>query len=152
MDPKPLVAAFNSLPRNSLSPSGLVPNHWHFSLRYVPLPPPGTVLFILNPHAEYVHVEGPLQGPIENESIELKATLIAVMLLRSFASEPLGKIRPWSWSTNDAVMAGAIGETLKGWGIKDGLDVIGVAEEGERNLADEKWGEFFQKLDSIRPK
>lgn len=41
------VRSFNALARKPLSPSGLVPNSWHFDIRYVHREPiPSHILFI----------------------------------------------------------------------------------------------------------
>ena len=154
MDPATLVPAFNALPRNPKVPSGLVANHWHFSLRRVPLDPPGTLLFIINPASRYCHVEGPIPTP-ETEPLPLRATIYSVLLLRAFTNSlgaPLGigndlRVgRPWSWSTDDAEVAGAVGEVLKGWGVGEGLESVGIAGEEDNTIATEQWAQFLEQL------
>ena len=152
MDPTALVATFNALPRNQLSPSGSVPNHWHVSLRQVPLEPPGYLLFIINPPARYTHVEGPLPSDFANASTEVKAATLSVLLLKSFTGglgacgpEPGIIGRPWTWAFQDAEMAGAVGETMRGMGVL-APEGVGVANEEENGIADEEWQGFFATL------
>lgn len=152
MDPASLVDTFNALPRKRLSPSGTIPNHWHISLRHVPLQPPGYVLFIVSPASQYIHTEGPLPPNYQDAPIEVKATLWSILLLRAFNNglgavdqevPPIG--RPWSWVCGDAEMAGAVGERLRGLGITAPED-MGIAEEEENRKADECWERFFATL------
>ena len=150
-----LVPTFNALPRNRNAPSGMVPNHYHFSIRQVPLTPPGRVVFIILPAARYVHVEGPLPPDDNSASSSVKATTIAILLLKAFngglsAGEEIKAAglqvgRPWSWVCNDAEMAGAVGEVLRGMGVT-APEGVGVAKEEENSIADEEWGRFFGKL------
>ena len=152
MDPTSLVTSFNALPRNRLSPSGAVPNHWHISLRHIPLQPPGYALFIVNPASAYVHTEGPLPPSYHDATVEVKASLWSILLLRAFNNglgttdqgvPPIG--RPWSWASNDAEMAGAVGERLRGLGVT-APEGIGIAEEEENKKADECWEGLFTTL------
>lgn len=46
--------------------------------------------------------------------------------------------RPWSWVCDDAEMAGAVGEMLRGVGV--------VKPEGIGVAGDEEWRRFFGKL------
>lgn len=140
------IALFNGLPRTPLSPSGLVPNHWHFSLRHVPLPPAGLVLYIINPAARYVHVPGRIDLSLSEAPIETKAMVIIGVLLSAFAKQELNRSRPWSWSTNDAALASVMGGKLRALGVTDGLDVVGVASDEENRIADEDWTQFLDRL------
>ncbi|EWC46346.1 hypothetical protein DRE_04517 [Drechslerella stenobrocha 248] len=63
-----LVAAFNSIPHTELVPSGAGANNWHFAIRHIPLPPPGDVLFLVNPASHFVHAEGPIAYPVDPQS------------------------------------------------------------------------------------
>lgn len=154
-DPVSLVSTFNALPRNQLSPSGTVPNHWHISLRQVPLQPPGQVLFLINPAARYVHVEGPLPPDYTSATTQVKATIWGMLLLNAF-NKSLGATeeekragavvgRPWSWVSNDAEMAGAVGEMLRSIGVL-APEGVGLAGDEENAIADEEWRRFFGKL------
>ncbi|CAF9910104.1 MAG: hypothetical protein HETSPECPRED_009611 [Heterodermia speciosa] len=157
MDPATLVTTFKALPRNPKVPSGFTANHWHFSLRHVPLNPPGTLLFLINPGSRYIHVEGPIPPAAENEPLPLRATIYAMLLLKAFNNNlgaPLehGKTlrngRPWSWSTDDAEVAGAVGEVLRGWGVGEGLESVGIAGQEDNTIATEQWAQFLEGLKS----
>lgn len=150
-----LVSTFNALPRNQLSPSASVPNHWHVSLRQVPLQPPGQVLFLISPAARYVHVEGPLPLSYTSATTEVKATIWSMLLLKAF-NQGLGATeehkragaivgRPWSWMCNDAEMAGAVGEMLRSIGVL-APEGVGLAGDEENRIADEEWSRFFGEL------
>ena len=53
--------------------------------------------------------------------------------------------RPWSWVCEDAEMAGAVGEMLRGWGVI-APEGVGIAEEGDNRVADEAWEVFWGRL------
>lgn len=55
--------------------------------------------------------------------------------------------RPWTWVCDDAEMAGAVGEVLRGMGVQ-APEGVGVAEAEENAIADEGWRNFFGKLHS----
>ncbi|KAL8670905.1 MAG: hypothetical protein Q9168_004572 [Polycauliona sp. 1 TL-2023] len=152
LDPSTLISSFLALPRNRLSPSGAVSNTWYFSIRHIPLNPPGSVLFLLNPASGYVHVEGPLPPASDAESLAVRANIIALLLMKSFVGSLGGATsvgRPWEWNTDDAEMAGAVGECLNGMGIGDGLEAVGVVGEDERRKGEDEWGKFFGGLTQI---
>ena len=153
MDPASLVNTFNSLPRNKLTPSGVNPNHWHISLRHVPLHPPGHLLFLINPATRFVYTPGPIPPSAQNEPITAKASMLALLLIQAFNNglgvprrrncEEFG--RPWSWVCNDAEMAGVVCEKIKGLGVQ-APEGVGVAEEAENRIADEEWERFVGML------
>ena len=151
MDPTALVSTFNALPRNKLLPSGSVANHWHVSLRQVPLQPPGYLLFFICPPARYVYVEGPLPPEYSNASTEVKATMLSMLLLKAFnggvgaGQGTPGVGRPWTWVFPDAEMAGAVGETLRGMGVL-APEGVGIASKEENDVADEEWQNFYASL------
>ena len=157
MDPSNLVSTFNSLPRKKLTPSGTIPNHWHISLRHVPLNPTGQLLFIINPGARYVQTAGPLPQTAEDVSLAVRATALAMLLIKAFndglgAPQQGGSTmgRPWTWVCNDAELAGAMGETLRGMGVQ-APEGMGIAEETENTIADEEWNRFFGMLQGSLP-
>ena len=122
------VQTFNALPRQQLAPSGAVPNHWHFSIRHVQLEPPGDLVFLLNPAARYIHVEGP--APISSlSSVPAQAELIAPLLLKAFnnglGSPEVMKQAPWTWSTTSPELASAVSVRLKELGVKKELETLG---------------------------
>ncbi|KAI4197797.1 MAG: hypothetical protein LQ350_005702 [Teloschistes chrysophthalmus] len=150
LDPASLVSYFCALPRHQFVPSGSVPNVWHFSIRHVPLSPPGSILFLVNPPSEYVHVAGPLPEAFHMESLPMRANLITLLLLKAFVSELGNSVqmgRPWEWKTDDAELAGAIGECLRGMGIRDGLDAVGVIDEESGRSDEEHWTKFLAQLE-----
>lgn len=53
--------------------------------------------------------------------------------------------RPWSWVSNDAEMAGAVGEMLRSIGVL-APEGVGLAGDEENAIADEEWRRFFGKL------
>lgn len=55
--------------------------------------------------------------------------------------------RPWSWVCDDAEMAGAVGEMLRGIGVL-APEGVGLAGDEENGIADEEWARFFEKLQS----
>ncbi|KAI4252336.1 MAG: hypothetical protein LQ352_004343 [Teloschistes flavicans] len=142
LDPASLVSSFRALPRRQLVPSGSAPNFWHFSIRQVPLSPPGAVLFLVNPPSEYVHVEGPLPEAFHMESLAIRANIVTLLLLKAFVSGLGNSVqmgRPWEWMTDDAEMAGAIGECLRGMGIRDGLDAMKSRGDQMKSIGRGSW-------------
>ena len=121
-DPTTLVAAFNALPRNKTTPSGIIPNHWHITVRHIPITPTYDVLFLVNPAGRFTAVEGPLPDELKDQGTALKATTVALLLLKAFVGALGGRVkgrevRPWTWCCNDAELAGALGEVLRGMGV-----------------------------------
>ena len=53
--------------------------------------------------------------------------------------------RPWSWVCDDAEMAGAVGEKLRGIGVL-APEEVGLAGDEENGIADEEWARFLEKL------
>lgn len=84
------------------------------------------------------------------ESLPIRANLVTLLLLKAFVgglgnSVQLG--RPWEWKTGDAELAGAIGECLRGMGIRDGLDAVGVIDEESGRPDEEHWRNFLARLE-----
>lgn len=147
-----VVEAFNSLPRQELTPSGVVSNHWHFSVRHVPLDPPGDLLFILNPGARYIHVEGP--APILSMPISAQARIIVPLLLKAF-NDGLGnsssatKLAPWTWSTTSSELARAVESRLLELGVMGEVAKVGSGDTEEEKVASEEWERFMNQLKSV---
>ena len=144
------VQTFNSLPRQKLAPSGAVPNHWHFSIRHVPLEPPGDLLFILNPKARYVHVEGPATI-LSLKSPTAQAQVVAPLLLKAFnhglgSDSEAPKIAPWTWSTTDPELARALEARLKDLGVREDVRKVGTSNAEENKVAGEEWESFMDQL------
>ena len=144
------VQSFNSLPRQERVPSGAVPNHWHFSVRHVPLEPPGDLLFILCPGARYIHVEGP--APILSlQSPSAQAEVITSLLLKAFNSglgsdSSAPKLAPWTWSTTTIELARAVEARLRDLGVRKEVTKIGVSDAEEIKVATEEWERFMGQL------
>jgi hypothetical protein len=144
------VQTFNSLPREQSAPSGIVSNHWHFSIRHVPLEPPGDLVFVLNPEARYIHVEGP-RTILALPTATAQAEVIAPLLLKAF-NEGLGtppatpKLAPWTWSTTTQELATAVGAKLKDMGVRQDLIQIGHGNAMEEQIAVEEWERFMGQL------
>lgn len=143
------VQTFNALPRQEKAPSGAVPNHWHFSVRHVQLEPPGDLVFLLNPAARYIHVEGP--ATISSlSSAPAQAEIIAPLLLKAFNNglgvPEMTKQAPWSWSTTTPELANAVGAKLRDLGVKKELVKVGAGKTEEEKIADEEWERFLGQL------
>ena len=146
-DQDSLVTTFNALPRSRTLQSTSHPNVWHISHRHIPLQPPSSVLFILHPLSGYHHVAGPIPPSADSASSEVKATVWAMVLLKAFntglgVEQPEAIGRPWSWACNDAEMAGALGETLRGMGVKV-PEEVGLPSVEESAEADKQWEAFL---------
>ena len=147
-----LVADFNALSRKELSPSGSVRNHWHFSIRHVPIPPAGDLLFIINPEARYVHTEGPARLLPLSTAAE-RAALVVPMLLKAFTSDMAAGLSPapqlgapWTWSTNDAQLATAVEARLRELGVREELQKVQIGNEDEDHISDEEWPNLLGRL------
>lgn len=156
-----IISSFNTLPRKELSPSGLVRNHWHFSVRHVPLEPPGDILFIINPESHFVHAEGQIPPPQPDESAEARDVAIGFLLVKAFASGLSGSTpdgtaprespligRPWSWSTTTELEAKKMQSALNTLGVADDSVKVGIASAAENRTADENWDQFVKELSS----
>ena len=153
-----IISRFNSMPRNERSPSGMVANHWHFSIRHVPLEPPADLLFLINPASHFVHTEGPLPSATPGQNDEARAVAQAFLLVKAFASglggsapdgrtkEALSVGRPWSWSTRTEAEAKEMETALKTLGVTGELLHVEVASQEINTEADEDWAGFYRQL------
>ena len=154
MDLQELVRAFNKLPRSPKTPSGLVDDHWHFTVRHVPLKPPGDLLHLVNPPSEYTHTEGPAQI-LSIDSTASRADVVLPMLLRTFVnnmgvSDPRFAPRaPWSWGTGDEDLAKELERKLKQVGVRSELCTIKVGDEKSMEISDQVWIRVFENLQSL---
>jgi hypothetical protein len=151
-----LVRAFNALPKPRLAPSGAVPNHWHVSIRPVPLHPPGHLVFIVQPDAHYVDTQGPIETAMGNtlgQSVDLEsegATLAIVrLILQSFVTRSPQSGRPWSWSTNDEAMAGRVIGAMRRLGVDEALMDMPVASNEQNASCEEDWAGFMAQLGAL---
>lgn len=151
-----LVRAFNALPRPRRSPSGMVPNHWHISIRLVPLQPSGHLVFLVQPDSHYVDTQGPIEKAIgralgEPIDLESEATALGIvrLILQSFVTQspPMG--RPWSWCTNDEAMAGRVIGIMRSLGVDDALMDMPVASNEQNASSDEDWAGFMGQLGAM---
>jgi len=154
-----LVSNFNSLPRTPLAPSGLVPNAWHFSIRYVPYAPPRDLLFLVELQSWFMHAEDSIQPPVSTDksiTYSEKAAKVVPLLLSSFNSafgikDParVPAVAPWSWMTNDAELAKAVEKELTKVGVREELCKVGVADTKEDEQCHEEWCKYVGTLTLI---
>lgn len=72
--------------------------------------------------------------------------MVAWALLKPFQKSELGQARPWSWSTDDAGLATAVGDVFKQWGVADGLDQIQAGNAEELAVSDQNWNTLLEHL------
>lgn len=154
MDLKALAQAFNQMPHVERTPSGL-PNHWHFSVRHVPLNPPGDLLQIIHPQSRFMHCAGP--EDILSLDVTAQANVVVHLLLDSFVTGvdrgPNGEILndkpkfvPSRWSTNSDDLARAVEVKLKALGIRQELCTVHSATTEENAVAAAVWSDFLKNL------
>ncbi len=132
-----LVKAFNALPRGPLVPSGILPNEWHFDVRYIP--PlgeelPSHVLYICHPKLGFTYVGRlPVDGPAEDslsffpESADDIAPEVSKALLFAFihnlGERQVWSLRgakaaaPWKLTSEDRALAPAVAREFKRIGV-----------------------------------
>lgn len=148
-----LVTTFNNLRRQPLAPSGQVANHWHFMIQCVPLQPPGEVLFLVNPKARYVHIEGPMRlTPPATTAAKAKA--IVPLLLKAFTSgmgapPEIPRLAPWTWATTDSELAREVGKELEAVGVRPELRTVQTGNLEEDMVAQEEWEKFLEQLSGM---
>ncbi|KAF4635192.1 hypothetical protein G7Y89_g2901 [Cudoniella acicularis] len=151
-----IVQKFNNLPRVNKAPSSLVNNDWHFSIRHVPLDPPGDLLIIVNPGSHFVCSQGPKQI-LSLPSNAAKADIIVSMLLEAFISgvdkgpdgKPLPDIppfAPWTWSTKDTALIPEIEARLTALGVRPELRTVRPRTHEENEISDERWAGLAKAL------
>ena len=119
----------------------------------MPLEPPGDLLFIVNPGARYVHVEGP--APILTLTTPAKQAEVVVPLLVKAFNGGLGdafNLAPWSWSTTSAELARAVGARLRQAGVREEAAQVGTGGADEEKVASEEWDRFMGQLKSLHLK
>ena len=140
------VTSFNRLPRPEITPCFFGANHWHFSFRVITLQYPDMVLFMVNPGGRYVHIEHLPSLTLYHDEIHRKAHVAAVLLLKAFASESLGRARPWSLSTDSELMARNVSASMWAFDVADGLKIVGVTSAKEMDIVNEEWFKFLTSL------
>ncbi|KAF8162603.1 hypothetical protein B0H34DRAFT_650049 [Crassisporium funariophilum] len=161
-----LVNDFNALPRKQMAPSGLVPNQWHFDLRYIQIEPtPSHVVAIIQPQSQFIHIERLPLGissatsgiAFFPESGEQAAVEVAKALLHAFVNN-LGHNRmmgdnappafaPWKITTEDKHLASAVGKELKRLGVRaEELHNIAVSKKAVNQIMDNAFNKLFVTL------
>ncbi|KAJ7645819.1 hypothetical protein B0H17DRAFT_1215856 [Mycena rosella] len=128
------VDIFNKLPRSRRSPSGRVPNVWHFDIRYVQLQPPSHMVFLLQPESSFVHTEMlPIGQPhglgfaffpdtAKEAAVEIARALIHAFVsslgASKFEKNPPPPYAPWAFTTDDLGLSKEVGAELKRLGVK----------------------------------
>ncbi|KAF4612873.1 hypothetical protein D9613_011189 [Agrocybe pediades] len=158
-----LVAAFNALPRQPKARSGMVPNEWHFELRYIQIEPtPSHVVFFVQPHSRFTHMERLPLGLSSDESgmaffpdtAQQAAPMIAKSILYAFVNNlgmnkmpipnPPSPTAPWKLTTEDKELAVAVGAELKRIGVKaKELLEVGITNRSAVAVAQESFSSFF---------
>lgn len=145
------VSTFNSLPRPTVSPSKMVTNHWHFTVRHVPLQPPGDLVFFVNPPSGNVHAEGPEQI-LSLPTAAAKADVIVPFLLKAFINNIGTHVgiaspsAPWSWATDDEQLARAVETKLKELGVKEELCTVITGRSVENMISEREWARVLGTL------
>lgn len=157
------VSAFNRLPRSSRAPSGLVPNTWHFDLRYISLVPPSHVLFLVQPDSDFVHLEplplrigSPTSSTLEffPETAEQAAPEAVNALLHSFlTSFGVGRFQnplppayaPWELATDDIDLVNAVGKELKRIGVTPDLCEVVISPKRVVKIADKAFDQVYKQ-------
>ncbi|KAJ6602526.1 hypothetical protein DFH09DRAFT_1019685 [Mycena vulgaris] len=128
------VNVFNKLPRSPRAPSGLVPNVWHFDIRFIQIQPPSHMVFLLQPESSFIHTQVvPVGGPLHlgfaffPDTAKEAAPEIAKALIHAFVTgmgagkfekNPPLPYAPWSFTTDDRGLATEVGVELKRLGVK----------------------------------
>lgn len=151
-----LVRQFNALRRTPSAPSGYCANKWLFGLHLVPLPPPGNLLFLVNPGSRYVHCEGPLpadQQPLNPTQLNERAHEVAVLLLKAFVSglgapevPARSRLGPWELACEDPRLGAAVSRVLRSLGVRSEVCGILDATEEEKRIAQEEFQSFMMTL------
>jgi hypothetical protein len=161
-----LVQSFNALPRKPKAPSGLVPNVWHFDIRYVQFEPtPAHILAIIQPQSFFFHMERlPIGLSAEASGIEFfpetakdAAPEVAKALLHAFvtnlgSNDMLGSnaprmFAPWRLTTEDRDLADSVGEEFRRLGVQsDELCKIGLSTKSVNKLMQDHFHDYFQTL------
>jgi hypothetical protein len=133
-----------------------VPNHWHISIRRVPLNPTGHLVFLVQPESHYVDTQGPIEramGRALGDAIDLESDATALVIVRLILQSSLDRQpsmgKPWSWATNDGAMAGRVVGIMRRLGVEEGLLEMPVATDEENATSDEDWQGFLGKLGAL---
>jgi hypothetical protein len=144
---------FNLLPQVPTSPCGVIPNHWHISIRRIPFFQSGHIIFIVQPDTGTIDCHGPIEKALGYEigtSIELEDEIttlaIALNVLLNFVHKQCFKMgRPWSWSTNDEELATRIMRVFNILGAKIPTRML-LARDTENEKVEWLWRQHCDRL------
>ncbi|KAL8996515.1 MAG: hypothetical protein Q9169_003982 [Polycauliona sp. 2 TL-2023] len=155
--PQNLVSHFNALSRPAQLPSAPGPNHWNISIRHVALPPPGDLVFFVQPDNNAAQCKGPIQdvqGQIPGHVLNPKslATLqtIACLIMEAFV-DGNAALAPWSWATNDPDFARRIIRVMTDMGVRQDLMSMTVADADELATCDAAWDVVLDRAKGPSP-
>jgi hypothetical protein len=135
-----------------MSPSGAVPNHWHISIRKVPLEPSGHLIFVVQPDSHYVVTEGPIEQTL-GQAIDLQSDattlIITRLLLESFVNREPNMGRPWYWSTNDGAIGERVVAVMRRLGVEESVLNMPVSSNSENRSCEEDWERFLENLTAM---
>ncbi|KAL8756937.1 MAG: hypothetical protein Q9199_002580 [Rusavskia elegans] len=152
--PQDLISNLNTLPRPARMPLGRVPTHWNISIRHVALPPPGDLVFFVQPNSHHVHSEGPIQtvegqppGHVLNPKSLMTLQTIARLIMKAFvegigAGSGIATSAPWTWTTNKPNFARRFIKVMIDMGVRQDLMSMVVADAEELAICDEQWNEL----------
>jgi len=166
MSTKELVAAFNALPRNPKAPSGLVPNEWHFDLRFIQIEPtPSHIVSFVQPQSQFTHMERLPLGLSHSESgmayfpdtAKEAAPMLVKAILYAFVNNlgmkempienPPAPYAPWKLTTEDKELAAEVSLELKRIGVSaEGLYNVGISKKSTIKIADETFKSLFNGI------
>ncbi|KAH7874341.1 uncharacterized protein C8R40DRAFT_1194669 [Lentinula edodes] len=161
------VKKYNALPRKRLAPSGLVPNVWHFDLRYIPLSPPSHMLFVFQKESQFVHQQSLPVGTkksIKNafglsyfpETAKEAALEICLGLMHSFNTTfnqemtpgpMMDPYAPWKFTTDDRALAQAVQKQFKSLGVKEDRCKVGFVDITQE--AHERFDGLYKSLVAV---
>lgn len=150
------ITSFNRLNRSERTPSGLVKNHWYFTIRHVPLHPAGNMVQIINPESRF-QVCTDRNEILSLPTIAAQADVIVPLLLETFvkgvnrgsdgrADPNFPPFAPFSWGTRNPNLARAVETKLRALGVRADLCNVlpGTKEQGE--VADETFRRVMDLL------
>jgi hypothetical protein len=149
-----LVQEFNALPRTHTTLFPLL-NRWIFSLRHIPLPTPGYIVYIINPEMSYMFMSKQLVQIPSDATAADKAQAMLPQLLGAFLhmgegyvprTERLSPTAPWTWCCDDPDLAVALGVELESKGVREELCSVAVASAQEAGQSNDNWGKVFEDL------
>lgn len=153
------VTSFNRLDRSEYAPSGLVRNHWYFTVRHVPLHPAGDMVQIINPESHFQVCTDPKQI-LSLPTIGAQTDVIVPLLLETFlkgvnrgpdglpneADPQVPSFAPFSWGTRSPNLARAVEVKLRALGVRADLCTVQPGTREQDEAADESWSKMMDLL------